>query len=44
MLYDGNLIAQGTSDEIKNSTNPYVQQFISGLSKGPIKLKLREYD
>ena len=43
MLLEGKIIATGTPDEIKNTTNPYVQQFINGSSKGPIKLKLKEY-
>jgi len=36
MLYDGKIIATGTSDEIKNTENPVVRQFITGASKGPI--------
>ncbi|MBU0952719.1 MAG: ABC transporter ATP-binding protein [Elusimicrobia bacterium] len=43
MLFEGRIIATGTPDEIKNTSDPYVQQFISGSSKGPIKLKLKEY-
>ncbi|MBN2190099.1 MAG: ABC transporter ATP-binding protein [Candidatus Aureabacteria bacterium] len=30
VLFKGRVIAYGTSDEIKNSDNPYVQQFIDG--------------
>ncbi|MEW6041435.1 MAG: ATP-binding cassette domain-containing protein, partial [Elusimicrobiota bacterium] len=44
MLYQGNIIYQGTPDEIKNSDNPFVQQFITGSSTGPIELKIREYE
>lgn len=36
MLYDRKIIAVGTPDEIKNSENPIVRQFITGDSKGPI--------
>jgi len=43
MLYDGKIIGIGTPDEIKNSDNPYIQQFVSGLSQGPIQLKIHEY-
>jgi len=37
MLYDGKIEEIGTPDEIKNSKNPVVRQFIMGSSKGPIK-------
>jgi phospholipid/cholesterol/gamma-HCH transport system ATP-binding protein len=36
MLYEGKIIAQGTPDEIKNTTNPIVRQFITGAAQGPI--------
>ncbi|MDD5746330.1 MAG: ABC transporter ATP-binding protein [Candidatus Omnitrophica bacterium] len=36
MLYEGVIIAQGTPDEIRNSPDPIVQQFISGAAHGPI--------
>jgi len=36
MLYDGRIIEIGTAEEIKNSPNPVVQQFIHGQSTGPI--------
>ena len=36
MLYDKKIIEIGTPDEIKNSPNPIVQQFITGNAKGPI--------
>ncbi|MDP8262748.1 MAG: ABC transporter ATP-binding protein [Candidatus Ancaeobacter aquaticus] len=38
MLYDGTIIEVGTPEEIKNSKNPYVKQFISGSAVGPIKV------
>jgi phospholipid/cholesterol/gamma-HCH transport system ATP-binding protein len=37
MLYDGKIIEIGTPEEIRESKNPFVQQFILGLSEGPIK-------
>ena len=38
MLYQGKIIEVGTPDDIKNSPNPIVQQFIQGKSEGPIQL------
>jgi phospholipid/cholesterol/gamma-HCH transport system ATP-binding protein len=37
MLYEGKIIAEGTPEEIKNTDNEIVQQFIHGRAKGPIK-------
>ena len=36
MFYKGQIIADGTPDEIKNSKHPVVQQFIHGVMEGPI--------
>ena len=36
MLYRGKIIAVGPSEEIKNTNDPIVKQFITGASKGPI--------
>ena len=36
MLYQGKITEVGTPDEIKNSTNAIVQQFIQGKAEGPI--------
>lgn len=36
MLYNGNIIAVGTPDEIKNTKDPIVKQFITGSAHGPI--------
>ena len=36
MLYKGKIIEVGTPDEIRNSNNDIVQQFIQGKSEGPI--------
>jgi len=37
MLYEGKILEVGTPDEIKNSKNPVVRQFITGSAVGPIK-------
>ncbi len=37
MLYNGKIVQMGTPDEIRNSANPVVQQFIHGSAEGPIK-------
>ena len=31
------LVVQGTPQEIRNSDNPIVQQFVEGTSEGPLK-------
>ena len=36
MLFQGKIIEVGTTEEIKNSPNPIVQQFIQGKSEGPV--------
>ncbi|MBU0549075.1 MAG: ABC transporter ATP-binding protein [Candidatus Omnitrophica bacterium] len=36
MLYQGKIIAYGYPDDIRNTDNPVVHQFINGLSTGPI--------
>lgn len=36
MLYNGKIIADGTPDEIKNTKDPIVKQFITGAGTGPI--------
>ncbi|OIO38612.1 MAG: ABC transporter ATP-binding protein [Candidatus Omnitrophica bacterium CG1_02_49_10] len=36
MLYEGKIIAEGTPEEIKNTKNPVVRQFITGAAMGPI--------
>jgi len=39
MLYNGVIIATGTSGEIQNSADPVVRQFVEGRAEGPIKLE-----
>ena len=36
MLYDGKIVEEGTPDQIRNTSNPIVKQFITGAAKGPI--------
>ena len=38
-LYEGQIIETGTPDEIKNTSNPYTKQFITGSAQGPIKIE-----
>jgi phospholipid/cholesterol/gamma-HCH transport system ATP-binding protein len=42
MLGHGSIVAQGTPDEIRASSNPEVQQFIHGEADGPIPLNLSQ--
>lgn len=36
MLYQGQIIEQGTAEEFQRSSNPIVQQFIEGRAQGPL--------
>lgn len=36
MLYEGKIIGVGTPDEIRNTQDPVIRQFITGSAKGPI--------
>ncbi|MBI4335445.1 MAG: ABC transporter ATP-binding protein [Candidatus Omnitrophica bacterium] len=36
MMYKGKIITVGAPDEIKNTDNPVVRQFVTGAAKGPI--------
>ncbi|HEV3158101.1 MAG TPA: ABC transporter ATP-binding protein [Candidatus Baltobacteraceae bacterium] len=38
MLFEGAIIAYGTVEELKNSSNPIVQQFLQGSEVGPIPI------
>jgi phospholipid/cholesterol/gamma-HCH transport system ATP-binding protein len=44
MLYQGRVVASGTVDEIRNSPDPIVQQFINGSPDGPIPLRMSKTD
>jgi len=37
MLYKGKILQIGTKDEIRNSKNEYIQQFINGTIEGPMQ-------
>jgi phospholipid/cholesterol/gamma-HCH transport system ATP-binding protein len=39
MLYGGNIIFSGTPDEVRNTKNEYVKQFVRGSSQGPILIE-----
>lgn len=43
MLYQGKIIAEGTSDEIRSTDHPVVYQFINGLAKGPITETIEKF-
>ena len=36
MLYKGEIVETGTPEQIRNTTNPLVHQFITGSAVGPI--------
>jgi phospholipid/cholesterol/gamma-HCH transport system ATP-binding protein len=44
MLHRGRIVAAGTPDEIRQSDDPLVQQFITGAPDGPIPLRLSQKD
>jgi phospholipid/cholesterol/gamma-HCH transport system ATP-binding protein len=39
MLYNGVIVAKGTPEEIRNTADPVVRQFIEGRAEGPIVLE-----
>jgi phospholipid/cholesterol/gamma-HCH transport system ATP-binding protein len=41
MLYRGKIIWQGATEQIDQTGNPYVEQFIHGRAEGPIQMELR---
>ncbi len=40
MLHGGKIIWQGARDDIDNSGNPYVDQFVHGKAEGPIQMDI----
>ena len=40
MIYKGKIIWQGSADEIDDSGNDYVEQFINGRADGPIEMEI----
>ena len=41
MIYQGRIIWTGHANDIDNSGNPYVDQFVHGRGEGPIKMQVR---
>ncbi|MBN2399296.1 MAG: ABC transporter ATP-binding protein [Candidatus Aminicenantes bacterium] len=39
VLYDGRIIESGVPDDIKNTRNPFVRQFIEGQADGPMQIR-----
>lgn len=44
LMHGGVILAEGSPDEIKNSDDPVLQQFIHGKAEGPIPLRLSSKD
>jgi phospholipid/cholesterol/gamma-HCH transport system ATP-binding protein len=44
MFHEGRVLQVGTPEQIKNTADPAVKQFVQGLSQGPIKMKLKEFE
>jgi phospholipid/cholesterol/gamma-HCH transport system ATP-binding protein len=44
MLFRGKVIFEGTPDEVRDSEDPAVIQFVQGLTEGPIPLRLSAKD
>ncbi|MBI4056770.1 MAG: ABC transporter ATP-binding protein [Elusimicrobia bacterium] len=44
MLYEGRFLEVDTPARIKTTKNPYVHQFVEGLSQGPIQMKVKALD
>ncbi|GBE04981.1 MAG TPA: ABC transporter ATP-binding protein [Nitrospirae bacterium] len=44
MLYNGVIIGTGTPEEIKNTSDPFIKQFITGSASGPITLEGTQYE
>jgi len=38
MLYEGRIIAEGTTAEMKSNTDPILRQFLEGRANGPVKV------
>jgi len=41
MIHKGSIIWKGPASEIRNSGNPYVDQFVRGSTEGPIQMEVR---
>lgn len=43
MIYQGKIIWHGRKEDIDNTNNPYVDQFIHGRADGPIKMQIQDH-
>ena len=43
MLYEGQIVQIDTPENIKNSKNPIVQQFVTGSAQGPIQMQVKAH-
>jgi phospholipid/cholesterol/gamma-HCH transport system ATP-binding protein len=43
MIYQGKIIWSGAAQDIDNSGNPYVEQFVRGKAEGPIRMPVRSF-
>jgi phospholipid/cholesterol/gamma-HCH transport system ATP-binding protein len=43
MLYEGQIVQIDTPENIKDSKNPIVQQFVTGSAQGPIQMRIKAY-
>lgn len=44
MFHEGRVLQVAHPDLLRVTDNPYVRQFVDGLSQGPIKMKLKDFD
>ncbi|MHB2027065.1 MAG: ABC transporter ATP-binding protein [Elusimicrobiota bacterium] len=44
MLHEGRVLGSGAPQDIKSSGDPHIHQFVNGLSQGPIRMKITDYD
>ena len=42
MLYDGNIVFEGSKDEFLKQNNEYTKQFITASIEGPMKVQAKE--
>jgi phospholipid/cholesterol/gamma-HCH transport system ATP-binding protein len=43
MIYQGRIVWSGEAQDIDNSGNPYVEQFVKGKAEGPIRMPVRSF-
>jgi len=43
MIYQGKIVWSGEAQDIDNSGNPYVEQFVQGKAEGPIRMPVRSF-